>query len=152
MISPKNTKKGSFIPKNKDKYKGDPYNIIYRSSWEKRLMNWLDNNINVIQWSSESITIPYIDPMGQQRRYYPDFYVKIKDRNEKTTEYIIEIKPYKQTIEPKIKTKITESYVNEVYTWGVNNAKWKAASEYCRKRKWVFKLMTEKELFKQEYE
>ena len=50
MISPKNTKKGSFIPKNKDKYKGDPYNIIYRSSWERRLMNWLDKNDNVVQW------------------------------------------------------------------------------------------------------
>ena len=90
--------------------------------------------------------------MGQQRRYYPDFYVKIKDKNSKTTEYIIEIKPYKQTIEPKMKTKITESYVNEVYTWGVNNAKWREAVDYCKKRKWTFKLMTEKELFKQEYE
>lgn len=31
-------------------------------------------------------------------------------------------------------------------TWGVNEAKWKAAEEYCKDRGWKFIIMTEHEL------
>jgi hypothetical protein len=138
---------GEFTPRNKDKYKGNHFEITYRSSWEKRLMAWFDKTPNVLLWSSEEIIVCYKDPMGQQRRYFPDFYAKIKDKNGTIKEYLIEVKPYKQTIEPKPKDKISKNYINEVYTWGVNNAKWEAAKEYCKKKNWVFKVMTEKELF-----
>ena len=36
--------------------------------------------------------------------------------------------------------------MNEVYTWGVNQAKWKAAQDFCDDRLWEFKIFTEKEL------
>lgn len=144
-------KQGRFIPQNKDKYKGNHYNICYRSSWEKRVMLWFDKDPKVVLWSSEEIVVCYKDPMGQQRRYFPDFYAKIAKANGVFVEYLVEVKPYKQTIEPQIKTKITESYINEVYTWGVNKAKWEAAREYCKNKNWVFKIMTEKELFGEKF-
>lgn len=136
-----------WIPKNKDKYKGNPYDVWVRSSWEKRFCDWLDKNDNVIQYSSEEIVICYTDPMGQKKRYFPDFYVKLKNKEGVILEYLIEIKPFKQTIEPEVKSKITRTYINEVYTWGINSAKWEAARQYCKKKKWIFRIMTEHDLF-----
>ena len=44
--------KGLFKPKNPKKYKGDPTNIIYRSSWEKQMMIYFDNNEHIVEWQS----------------------------------------------------------------------------------------------------
>ena len=60
---------------------------------------------------------------------------------------ILEVKPAKQSVEPEVRKKVTKRYINEVMTYGVNQAKWKAAEEYCLDRKWKFKVITEKELF-----
>jgi hypothetical protein len=49
-------------------------------------------------------------------------------------------------VPPKKKDKITRSYITEVKTWGVNEAKWKAALEFCKDRGWSFHIFTEKEL------
>jgi hypothetical protein len=139
--------KGKFNPKNPSKYKGDPTGIIYRSSWELKLMNWLDNHSDIIEWSSEEIVIPYWSPIdGKMHRYFPDFYVKKKTREGKIEHVIIEVKPYAQTQEPKKQKKITKGYITEVKNWGINSYKWKAAKEYCDDRKWKFQIMTEKEL------
>jgi hypothetical protein len=59
---------------------------------------------------------------------------------------MVEIKPLKQTQEP-VKRKLTKQYVNEVMTYSINQAKWNAASEYCRKKGWEFKVITEKEIY-----
>lgn len=135
-------------PKNYAKYKGDYDNIWIRSSWEKKVLNWMDTNPNVIEYSSEEIVIPYLSPIdGKYHRYFPDVYAKIKNSQGQIVEYLIEIKPLHQTIEPEVKNRITKKYINEVYTWGINSAKWKAADRYCKDRKWIFKLMTEKEIF-----
>jgi hypothetical protein len=40
--------KGWFRPKNPIKYKGDAANIVYRSSWELRVMKHLDIDPNVL--------------------------------------------------------------------------------------------------------
>lgn len=139
--------KGKFTPINPQKYRGDPTNIIYRSSWEKRVMLWLDKHSQVISWSSEEIVVPYKSPAdGRFHRYFVDFYAQIRDKNGKLNSYLLEIKPKKQAIEPEIKSRITKQYINEVVTYAINQAKWKAATEYCKDRGWEFKVLTEDHL------
>lgn len=139
--------KGNFTPKNVSKYKGNYKNIIYRSSWELKFMNYLDMHTDVLEWSSEEFFIPYRSPIDNKvHRYFPDFYVKRKDKDGKVEILIIEIKPETQTKPPEKKSKVTKRYINEVYTWGVNEAKWKAAQEYCDDRKYKFVILTEKHL------
>ncbi len=138
--------KGIFRPTNPSKYKGDPNNVIYRSSWELKLMIYLDRHPEVVQWSSEEIVIPYRSPIdGRLHRYFPDFYVK-KEVNGKIETLLIEVKPKVQTRPPAVQKKRTKKYINEVMTWGINEAKWKAAKNFCEDRNWKFMLMTEKEL------
>ena len=140
---------GKFRPQNYRKYKGDPTNIIYRSLWEKKFMLWCDKNENVVEWGSEEIIIPYRSPVDNRfHRYFPDFYVKAKTRNGTLSKNIIEIKPYAQTQQPKRnkKVKVTRSYLSEVKTFAVNQAKWKAADEYCKDRRMNFLVLTENEL------
>ena len=79
-------------------------------------------------------------------RYYPDFYIKVRESNGKIKRYIIEIKPKKQTVEPKMKKRKTKGYIYEVYEYAKNQAKWKAAEEFCKDRMWEFKVLTEDEL------
>lgn len=139
---------GMFKPKNPAKYKGDVTNITYRSSWELRVMSHFDLHPSVIWWSSEEKAIPYISPVdGKKHRYFPDFIICVQDVTGKQQTVMIEVKPYKQTIEPAKKDKINKKYINEVFTWGVNSSKWTAAKEYCKDRGWAFQIMTEKEIF-----
>ena len=110
-------------------------------------MNYLDSNSNVIEWSSEEIIIPYISPVDNKRhRYFPDFMVVVKGPNNTRKTMLLEVKPEAQTKEPKRRKRLTEQYINEVKTWGINQAKWRCAKEYCADRGWEFKLITEKEL------
>jgi len=139
--------KGKFTPINPQKYKGDPTNIIYRSSWEKRVMLWLDKHSQVVSWSSEEVVVPYKSPAdGRFHRYFVDFYAQIRGKDGKLNSYLLEIKPKKQAIEPEIKSRITKQYINEVVTYAINQAKWKAATEYCKDRGWEFKVLTEDHL------
>lgn len=138
---------GKFHPNNPQKYKGDYTNIIYRSSWECRVMNWLDKNDNIIEWGSEEIVIPYKSPVdGKFHRYYPDFFVRVKQSDGIIRAMILEIKPMKQTKPPVKKKRVTKQYIQEVVTWGINEAKWKAANEFCADRGWAFKVLTEEDL------
>jgi hypothetical protein len=138
---------GRFTPKNPQKYVGDANNIIYRSSWECKVMSWLDRNDNIVSWASEELIIPYISPVdGRRHRYFPDFLVKVKTRDGAVKTMILEVKPKKQTEKPEQRKKITKQYINEVATWGVNQAKWKAATEFCLDRGWEFKILTEEHL------
>jgi hypothetical protein len=133
---------GRFTPKNPGKYVGDHKNIIYRSSWECKVMDWLDRNDNIVSWASEELIVPYKSPVdGKWHRYFPDFLVKTP-----TKTLLIEVKPKKQTKPPEQQKRITKRYLTEVATWGVNEAKWKAAIEYCKDRKWEFKIVTEDDL------
>ena len=138
---------GRFTPKNPQKYVGDANNIIYRSSWECKVMSWLDRNDSIVSWASEELIIPYISPIdGRKHRYFPDFVVKVKTRDGLLKTMILEVKPKKQTQRPEQRKRVTKQYINEVTTWGVNQAKWKAATEFCLDRGWEFKLLTEEHL------
>jgi hypothetical protein len=140
---------GRFSPQNPAKYKGDPSNIWYRSLWERKAMVWFDTNENVLQWSSEEFFIPYLSPLDNKyHRYFPDFLIKVKKRDGGIQSILVEVKPEKQTKPPEKKKKVTKGYITEIATWGVNEAKWKAAREYCADRSWEFKIVTENELFK----
>lgn len=139
---------GKFKPKNPSKYRGDAGDIVYRSSWELRLMSHFDLHDSVIWWSSEEKTIPYVSPVdGRVHRYFPDFIICVQDVTGKKQTIMIEVKPAKETVEPVKRDKINKRYINEVFTWGVNSSKWKAAEEYCKDRGWTFKVMTEREIF-----
>jgi len=138
---------GRFVPRNPAKYVGDHKNIIYRSSWECRVMDWLDRNDDIISWASEELIIPYISPVDNRyHRYFPDFIVKVKTKDGAFKTMMLEVKPKKQTKQPEPRKRVTKQYINEVTTYVVNEAKWKAASEYCLDRGWEFKILTEDHL------
>ena len=139
--------KGHFKPRNPSKYRGDPSNIVYRSRWELKFMGYLDAHTDVLEWASEEFSIPYRSPIdGKIHRYFPDFQVKKKGRDGMIETVVVEIKPAKETKPPVVLAKPTKRYLQEVYTWGVNSSKWKAAEEYCKDRKWKFIIMTEHDL------
>jgi hypothetical protein len=138
---------GKFKPKNPQKYKGDPTNIIYRSSWERKFLKYCDTNENIIEYSSEEIALPYRSPVdGKIHRYFPDFYIKVKESTGETKKYLIEIKPKKQLVKPKVPKRQTKGYLYEVYEYAKNQAKWETAREYCKDRNWEFKVLTEDDL------
>lgn len=137
---------GNFIPENREKYKGT-YPIVYRSSWEKKFMQYCDKSPMIESWGSESVKIPYWNPVAKSVwNYYTDFIIKMKTPQGNITG-VIEIKPYKQTIPPNYKNrKSKKSLLYEHNTWETNKSKWQAAEEYCKKRGWKFIIMTEKDL------
>ena len=138
---------GKFSPKNTNKYLGDPTNIWYRSLWERRVMVYLDENSSVIEWSNEEIVIPYLSPVDNRiHRYFPDFFVRLRNKQGLIESTIIEVKPSSQARPPKMQKRATRKYITEVMTWGVNEAKWKAADAYCKDRGWKFVVVTEKDL------
>ena len=139
--------KGFFTPRNPHKYVGDPNNIIYRSSWECRVMDWLDRNPDIISWASEELIVPYKSPVdGKYHRYFPDFLVKVKTKEGQTKTMLLEIKPKHQTQPPVQPSRKTKKFIESVITYGINEAKWKAANEYCLDRGWEFKVLTEEHL------
>jgi len=141
------TYKSRYLPENPRKYIGNANNIICRSSWERRFCNWCDKNENILEWGSEELYIPYYDPVKQRvRKYYPDFFIKVKESNGSIKKYIIEIKPKRQTQPPKNPKRKTKSYLSEVYTYATNEAKWKAAVEFCKDHMIEFKIITEDHL------
>ena len=139
--------RGKYYPSFPRKYKGDPTNIIYRSLWERKFMVYCDKNAKILEWGSEEIALPYISPHDSRvHRYFPDFYVKVQESTGKIKRYLIEVKPLKQTTKPKKPKRQTKGYIREAFEYARNQAKWKAAREYCADRMWEFKVITEKEL------
>jgi hypothetical protein len=143
----KATYKGRYRVANPSKYKGDIFDVIYRSSWELKFMKWCDLNPSVLEWGSETIVIPYRSPVDNKiHRYFVDFYIKVQDKNGKITKYLIEIKPEKFTKPPNIPKRKTKRFIDEVFQYGTNQAKWKAAGEFCENKGMHFMVLTEKDL------
>lgn len=137
---------GFFKPKNPQKYIGKNQ-IIYRSGLELKFFRFCDNNPNVLEWSSEEIKIPYWDTLQKKNRtYFVDAYVKIKE-GEITKKYLVEVKPWKQTREPKAtKGKKKSNLLYEQVTWKNNCDKWAKSREFAKKHGMEFIIITEKEL------
>ena len=139
--------KSKYKPSYPNKYKGNPNNIICRSSWERRFCSWCDLNENIISWGSEEFFIPYVSPVDNRvHRYFPDFIIKVKESTGQIKTYVIEVKPKRQTQPPKPKSRVTKGFLYEAKTYAVNQAKWKAAVEFCKDRMLEFKIITEDEL------
>jgi len=138
--------KTKFLPEHVEKYIGNHGKILCKSLWERKVCKYLDLNENIINWCYECIKIPYISPIDNKKHiYFPDFVVKSKEKNGTERTMILEVKPEKQTKEPKnVKRK---SYKNDFITFKINEAKWKAAEMFCKTNNWEFKLLTEKTLF-----
>ena len=139
--------KSEYYPSYPNKYKGDSTNIICRSTWERKFCRWCDLNESILEWGSEEFYIPYISPLDNRvHRYFPDFIIKVKESTGQIKTYVIEVKPKKQTRPPKTPKRKTKSYLYECKTYAVNQAKWKAAVEFCEDRRIKFKIITEDEL------
>lgn len=140
-----NTHKGLYKPTNPKKYVGNVKQIVYRSWWEFCYFKRLDEDPKIAKWSSEEFFIRYLSPKDNRpHRYFPDvFYETVTGKK-----FLIEIKPLAQSIPPKTSGKKSKKkMLMEVMTYEVNQAKWKAAQEWCLKRNVTFKVLTEKELF-----
>lgn len=137
-----NWARGQFRPKNPDKYVGLG-NPTYRSSWELAVMNMCDSNPAIQQWASESIKIPYRDPLtGKATVYVPDFFVVYVDRNQKKHAEIWEIKPEKQALRENVGKNVYDqaSYIK-------NMAKWQVAGQWAKKAGIKFRIITESDIF-----
>ena len=133
---------GSYSPKNPKKYIGSGA-IRYRSSWELTFMMFADSNPKVLQWASESIKIPYKNPLtGKQTIYVPDFLVVYQGPNGKNIAELIEIKPKSQSM-------ITEKTrsVRDRAAIAVNHAKWASAKAWCSRQGINFRVITEDDIF-----
>ena len=139
--------RGRYIPTYPKKYKGDPSNIIYRSLWERKFMVYCDRNDRILEWGSEEFFIPYRSPLdGKIHRYFPDFYVKVKTKQNTIKKWVVEVKPKAQTRPPRTPKRKTKKYITEVRNYAINDAKWKNAIEYCNDRNMEFIIITEDEL------
>lgn len=143
---------GSFMPKHREKYKGEITKIHYRSNWEKFFMNYCDKNDAIVKWSSEETIIPYFSNAdGKKRRYFMDFYVKYNTGQE----FLVEVKPKKETQPPTRPVQLTAGakrrFMNEIYVYQVNSDKWKAAKRYADSKGYIFRILTEDGLKKLGY-
>jgi hypothetical protein len=134
---------GNYIPKNPAKLVGNA-TPVYRSSWELAMMTFLDSHPSVIQWASESIKIPYVNPLtGKRSQYVPDFLVLYKDKNGRQHAELVEVKPKKEAVLENAKSKRDRAFLI------VNTAKWAAAMTWCKKNGVQFRIITEDDLFAQ---
>ena len=139
-------KQGIFRPVYPEKYKGT-FPILYRSSWEGRMMRWCDHNPSVISWGSESVVIPYQNPLtGKVSRYFVDFNVQLRDKQGQLKKFLVEIKPHSQTLPPSQQVKNTKALARRQAEYIKNQAKWKAATEWSVKKGYEFVVLTEKHL------
>lgn len=115
-------------------------------------MRWCDINDSVLEWGSETTVIPYKSPVDNKiHRYFVDFYIKVKNKDGAIKKYLVEIKPEKFTKPPPIPQRKTKRFIEEVFLYGTNQAKWKQANEYCLDRGMQFLILTEKDLGLESY-
>jgi hypothetical protein len=134
-----------FQPRFPEKYKGT-FPILLRSSWELSVARILDSNPNIISWGSESVVIPYENPLtGRISRYFVDFNITMRDKEGNLKKFLVEIKPAVQTIPPK-PTRNIKSSLRRQAEYVKNRAKWDAAQQFATKKGSMFIILTEKHL------
>ena len=133
---------GKFTVKNPEKYMGKR-SPTYRSSWEFAFMNFCDNNPAVLNWTSESVKIPYYNPVsGKNTIYVPDFLIVYVDANQKQHTEVVEIKPSTETT-----MESARSYRDKLSV-AINMAKWAAADNWARANNMRFRVITEYDIFR----
>jgi hypothetical protein len=116
-------------------------------------MKFCDDNDKVLKWNFESIGIPYWNPIKKKvSTYWVDTWVRIDNGNNKTEDWILEIKPLKYTKPPEEPKRLTESALNQyalhAKTYIINRAKFEAAKDFAHSKKMNFGIITENFLFK----
>jgi hypothetical protein len=161
----KNYHQGNFIPTNTNKVLklNNQGGVFYRSSWEKRVMVWLDNNPQIVKWGAESISIPYQlthfesngDMKLKSHTYYADFYYQIRMGDGSIRDVIAEVKPQKEfnmvTMIQEKRFKIPDGITmkklkNLEYDFKMaqkNLKKWETMIKFCDKKGWEFIVITE---------
>jgi hypothetical protein len=135
---------GRFEMKNPSKYVGTRTPLA-RSSWEFVFMRMLDEHAGVENWASESVQIPYRDPLtGKYTIYVPDFFVVYRDKNGKKHAEVVEVKPSNHTLLEKVGK---SRYNQEQYV--KNLAKWEAANKWCKQQGIKFRVVSENDIFHQ---
>jgi hypothetical protein len=115
----------------------------YRSGWEHAFMRFCDSNDNILQWASESISIPYRHPVtGKNTIYIPDFLITYRTKDNQMKAEVIEIKPKKQSV---LESKASARDRTVV---AINYAKWDAATKWCRRQGLTFRVVTEDDIFR----
>jgi len=133
---------GLFTPKNSQKYVGK-HIPRYRSGWELTFMMFLDSNSSIIQWASESVRIPYRNPLtGKASTYVPDFLVLYENKYKKQIAELVEIKPKKQSL---IESRTASARDRAIVA--VNHAKWASARAWCSQNGLTFRVINENDLF-----
>ena len=135
---------GRFEMKNPDKYVGKKTPLA-RSSWEFVFMRMLDEHPGVQNWASESIQIPYRDPLtGKSTIYVPDFFIVYVDKTGSKHAEVVEVKPRNQTVREAVgKSAFRQAeYVK-------NMAKWEAANAWCKQQGIKFRVVNEDDIFHQ---
>jgi len=147
MAREKKYLQGVFTPKNPKKYRGNPTQIIYRSSWERKFMDYCDLKDSIVEWSSETTVVPYrYDIDGRMHRYFIDFRIVVQEKTGIFQTYLVEIKPEKKTMPPKQPKRKTKNYVYESMDYVKNQNKWTHARKYAQERGWKFIVLTETDL------
>jgi hypothetical protein len=132
---------GIFTPQHPEKYVGRG-SIKFRSSWEYSFMKMCDGHPGVLQWASESIRVPYINPLtGKSSIYVPDFFVVYQDKNGRNHAELVEVKPSKETTFENARSQRDKLMV------AINMAKWQAAMAFCQKHGMKFRIVTENDLW-----
>ena len=142
--------KGNYKLINPSKYIGDPTSINWKSLWERKVCRYLDLNENIIRWGYEPVKIPYFSHVHKKiKKYIPDFIVETKRKDGSIETTVLEVKPLSQSVKPQMgKKQSKKSFLRETIQYEVNQAKWKQAKRFCDQQGWLFKVVTEKDLFK----
>ena len=152
-------KQGTYRIQNPQKYIGGKTEIKYKSGLEERVMYFLDNNLNILRWNYEGISIIYLKPIFEnwqihhveERKYYLDFYAEIKQKDGTIQRYLLEIKSKSATIPPlkpkKMTPKAQRRYINDCMVYAINKNKWNAAKVFCENKGWKFKMVLDDQIW-----
>lgn len=135
---------GLYKVTNPDKYAGNNP-PRFRSSWELAFFKFADHHPSVVQWASECVRIPYKNPFsGKNTVYVPDIFIIYQDKNGKQHAELIEIKPSSQTV-----MEAAGKNIQNQAAVILNQVKWQAAAAWCKQKGIFFRVISEKDLFRQ---
>jgi hypothetical protein len=159
---------GNYVPKNRDKVikLNTQGGVYYRSSWEKKIMYWLDNKKEIIKWGAECLRIPYQmthfdngDMRVKEHSYYPDFYYEMRNKDGVLKQVVVEVKPMKEYKMVQLlkegKLEVPEKGIKKLKSFEYdlkmaykNKNKWETMIRWCDKKGYDFIIITEEHLKK----
>jgi hypothetical protein len=158
---------GLYVPQNKDKVikLNNQGGLFYRSSWEKKIMTWLDLKTEVTKWGAECLQIPYQmthfengDTKIKNHVYHVDFFYEMRINGE-LRQVVAEVKPQKeynfvQALSegrlqvPEDKGKKLKNFEYDLKMAYKNKQKWETMINWCNKKGYDFIIITEEHLKK----